>query len=126
MLNALEQRCQRIEEAAVPTGTVEELRGLCDRNDQDLKAHIDRFHQEVTAQHTGLQGALKKAEDAFMEISRLSARQQQVQQSQMGMIAQEVEKQSGIQVQATLHILEQEAATARQGLEGLRSWMGGQ
>ena len=49
MVAALQNRCQRIEAAAVPSATVEELRGLCDKNDQDLKAHITQFAAATAA-----------------------------------------------------------------------------
>ena len=40
---ALQGRCRRIEDAAVPIVTVEELRGLCEKTDQELEAHISKF-----------------------------------------------------------------------------------
>ena len=39
---ALQAQCQRIEEAAVPSAKVEELRSLCEKNDQGLKTHTLR------------------------------------------------------------------------------------
>ena len=125
MIIALQNRSQMIEEAAVPTETVETLRGLCQGNDQELKAHIGRFQQEVAVRQAGLRGARKKAEDAFAEVTRISAQQQQVQQNQMVMIAQEIQKQSGDQVQQALQTLEQHATVACQELEGQKNWMGG-
>ena len=44
---ALQGRCQRIEDAAVPIAKVEELRGLRERNDQELKARVNKFSQDV-------------------------------------------------------------------------------
>ena len=124
-------RCQRIETAAVPAstvanlaGTVEELRGLCDKNDQDLKAHIRQFEQEVKTDQALIQEALQKADKAFGEMNEMRMKQERTQQEQMNMIAQEIQRQSGVQVQQTLQALQQEAAVARQELEGLKKWLG--
>ena len=64
---ALQGRCQRIEDAAVPITRVEELRGLCERNDQELKAHINKFSQDVLTHQTLLQEALLMAEQAIAQ-----------------------------------------------------------
>ena len=55
----------------------------------------------------------------------MSAVQQQHYQTQMAIITQEVQKQSGDQVQQALQTLEREAAVVRQDLGGLRNWTGG-
>ena len=117
-------RCQRIEASAVSVATVEELRGRCDKNDQELKAHIRQFEQEVKTDQVLIQEALQKADKAFGEMNEMRVKQERTQQEQMNMIAQEIQRQSGDQVQQTLQSLQQEAAVARQELEGLKKWLG--
>ena len=117
MVAAIQDRCQRIEEAAVPSAKVEELRSLCEQNDQGLKTHIAQFQQEVAIDQAKIQEAMQKADQAFREMNEMRIKQEQTQQSQMTMIAQEIQRQSGVQVQQTLQALQQEAAVARHELE---------
>ena len=58
---ALQGRCQRIEDAAVPTTKAEELRGRCERDDQELKVRMNKFSQEVLTHQVMLQEVLQKA-----------------------------------------------------------------
>ena len=65
LLTALQDRCQRTEASAVPSATVEELRRLCDKHDQDLAAHITQFQQEVNTGQAVIQEAFHKSDNAF-------------------------------------------------------------
>ena len=55
----------------MPNATVEELRRLCDKNDQELKAHITQFQQEVMTHQALMQEALQKADNAFGEMNTM-------------------------------------------------------
>ena len=114
---ALEDECRRIEAAATPSDSLEELRNLCERNDLDLKQHIVTFEQEVLRQQAALQNTLTRAEEAFGIANNLNA-------TYMGLIAQEVQSQSGAQVQQALQTLQQEAAGVRHDVETLRNYTG--
>ena len=74
---------------------------------------------------TLLQEALQKAEQAIARMEAMRNQHEQAQQNQIAMITQEIQKQSGAQVQQALQNLDQQAAVAKQELDGLRSWMGG-